>query len=235
MALKRKIKKADFDVLTEERKELYKENPSRRGEYVLDMDDDDDNALKNAYETIKQEKVALQTQLDEANNKVAELEEASTKNKGKDVDALKASYEKKLSDLKASGEAALNKAHDQIKAVMADSAASAIATKISKLPKLLAKEIRSRLDVDLTGDKPVLTVLDEHGKPSAFSVADLEQEFVANKDYADIIIASKATGGDTGRSAPPQNVGDTNGKPKLLSEMSPAELHAHMATKIPKD
>lgn len=233
MAIKRKISKADYEALSDERKELYKENPSRKGEYILDMDDAD-NELRTALDRTKQEKTELQTKLDEITAKLEELEAAGKGNaKDKDtLETLKASYETKIAKLTGDHTAAITKSQKQIKSLLADSKAKELATKISKSPKLMQRVIRDRLDVDLSGDEPKLTVLDADGKPSAFTLQDLEQELVADAEYADIIIGSKASGGDTGRGGQSGGNAHFNQKPRLLTEMTPQELQQHMASKI---
>lgn len=240
MAIKRKISKADYEALSDDRKELYKENPSRKGEYILDMDDPD-NELRTALDRTKQEKTELQTKLDEITAKLEELEakggdkDKDKKNEVDALEALKKSYETKIAKMTGDATAAAEKSRKQIVKLLADSKASEIATKISKVPKLMSRAIRDRLDVDLSGDEPKLTVLDADGKPSAFTLEDLEQEFVANAEYADIIIASKASGGDTGRGGQGGGNAPLNGKPRLLTELTTAELQQHMLSKVPKD
>ncbi|WEM33661.1 head scaffolding protein [Pseudomonas phage PSA-KC1] len=91
--------------------------------------------------------------------------------------------------------------------------------------------IKSRLMADFEGDTPVTRVLDKDGKPSALTIDELANEFVANKDFSAIITASKASGG---AGKPSQNGGGApkfNGqsdKPADLSKMNPAELAAHL-------
>jgi predicted RNase H-like nuclease (RuvC/YqgF family) len=236
MKLKRKIDKATFDALSDEHKKFYAENSSRRGEYLLDFEDDDENPLKTAYERTKQEKEGLASQLTELQAKIAELEKKpESKKTDKDIADLKAletSYEKKIADLTADLTGKLKAKDDYIKTVLADTKAAEIAARISKTPKLLQRALRDRLEVDFSGDVPALKVLDDTGKPSAFSLDDLEKEFVANPDYAAIIIGSKATGGDADKR--PGGAGDARftDKTPLLSAMPVADLKAHMASKI---
>lgn len=236
MKLKRKIDKATFDALSDEHKGFYAENKSRRGEYLLDFEDDDDNPLKTAYERTKAEKDAMAGQLTELQAKIAELEKKpDSKKNDKDIADLKAletSYEAKITALTADLTGKLNSKDNYIKKVLADTKAAEIATRISKTPKLLQRALRDRLEVDFTGDEPTLKVLDDQGKPSAFSLDDLEKEFVANPDYAAIIIGSKATGGDADKR--PGGAGDARfaDKTPLLSAMPVADLKAHMASKM---
>lgn len=236
MPVKRKISKADYEALSDDRKADYKENPSRRGEYVLDMDDSD-NPLLTALETTKAEKQALADKVAELDAKIAELENKKNPTKKDDKDladleALRTSYEKKISDMTTANTNALSAKDAYIKKVLADSAAADIAGKISKVPKLLARAIRERLDVDFTGAEPKLQVLDSDGKPSAYTLDDLSKEFVANPDYADIIIGSKATGGNSGGGGGAGNPANFNKPAVPLTALGNDELRAHIASKV---
>jgi hypothetical protein len=74
-----------------------------------------------------------------------------------------------------------------------ESVATAIASKISTAPALLAPKIAERIAVDLTGDEPKTVFLGSDGKPNAELTAEkIQQEVVANPEYKAIIIASKA-------------------------------------------
>lgn len=179
MALKFKIKQADYDKLSDEMKNEYIAGDAD-GEFVLDVSDlpkpEDTGPLKRAlqaekdkYKTLKGEKDALQAQVDGF----------------EDVEALKASHAKEVGKYKAFTEATL-----------IDGTAMTLATKISTSPKLLAKDIRDRFVVDLSGDQPVVKIKGADGKPSDdMTLEKLQSEVVANPDYKSIIIGSKASGG----------------------------------------
>lgn len=108
--------------------------------------------------------------------------------------------------------------------------ADSMASKLSKMPKWLARDIKERLSVDYDADgNPSLRVLDGDGKVSAMSLEDLEKEFLTNEEYADILIGSKASGGAGGS----ENGGavkiDT--KKVSLAEADPNDLVAHIKAK----
>lgn len=236
MAVKRKISKSEFEALSDDKKEFYIENKDRKGEYILDLGDDADNPLKAANDRLKQEKDeltdkvnTLTTDLDAEKKKKQPADGSVTKD---DHEAMKASYEKKLTDKDRSHGEVVGKKDAFIKKSLVKDKANALATEISKAPKLLSRIIEDRLSVDMTGDEPKTVVLDSDGKPSAFTLDDLKQELVANKDYADIIIGTKATGGSA-HSSPGGGSALPSDKPVNLSSLGGADLVAHMKATNP--
>ncbi len=237
MAVKRKISKSEFEALSDDKKEFYVENKDRKGEYILDLGEDADNPLKAANDRLKQEKEELEgkvntltTDLDAEKKKKQPADGQVTK---EDHEAMRASYEKKLADKdKAHGEV-VTKKDAFIKKSLVKDKASALATEISKAPKLLSRIIEDRLSVDMTGDEPKTVVLDSDGKPSAFTLDDLKQELVANKDYADIIIGTKATGGSA-HSSPGGGSALSSDKPVNLTSLPAADLVAQMKATHPE-
>ena len=210
MAVKRKISKAEYEALSDDKKEFYIENKDRKGEYVLDMDADFNKELTDAHERVKSENASLKAKNEELTAELATEKDKKQPKDGsvtkEDHEAMKNSYEKKLSDAaKASGEVVAKK-DKFIKNSLIDAKALELATKISKAPKLMLPHIKARLSADLDGDDPKTVVLDADGKPSAYTLEDLAQEFVANKDFADIVIGSKASGGN----ASPRNSAAAN-------------------------
>lgn len=179
MALKHKIKKSDYDKLSDELKAEYIAGETD-GEYVLDVtglpEPEDTGPLKRslerAREDLKKEKAAkaeLQSKLDD----MPDVEALTTQHKA-ETGKLSKFVDKTLRDAKA----------------------LEIATKISTVPALLAPKIAERLGVDMTGDEPKTVILGKDGKPDAEADFDkLSQEFVANPDFKAIIVASKAKGG----------------------------------------
>jgi hypothetical protein len=101
-----------------------------------------------------------------------------------------------VEELKATHEAEKGKLTNFANKTLRESVATAIASKISTAPALLAPKIAERIAVDLTGDEPKTVFLGSDGKPNAELTAEkIQQEFVANPEYKAIIIASKASGG----------------------------------------
>lgn len=232
MALKRKISKEKFDSLSDELKFEYKK--VGEDEYVLQTEGDEDTgALKRAKDReaerareAEERADKLQTDLDALN--------ASRSRKDRDLDSLTKAHETALNTQKAEYEAKLEKSNGYIRTTLVDSVANDLAHKISKSPALILPHIKARLAADLDGDTPVTRVLGKDGKVSASTLEDLQKEFVANKDFASIIIASQASGGagPASRSnggavqVPGANASDS---PPNLATMSPAAMVAHIA------
>lgn len=236
MAVKRKISKSEFEALSDDKKEFYIENKDRKGEYILDLGEDADNPLKAANDRLKQEKTELE---DKVNTLTTDLESEKKKKQPADGsvtkddhEAMKASYEKKLTDKDKAHNEVVGKKDSFIKKSLIKDKAVALATEISKAPKLLSRIIEDRLSVDMTGDEPKTVVLDSDGKPSAFTLDDLKQELVANKDFADIIIGTKATGGSA-HSQPGGGSALPSDKPVNLTQLAGADLVAHMKAAHP--
>lgn len=195
MALAFKIKKAAYDKLSDEMKSEYIAGETE-GEFVLDVnglpEPEDTGPLKRALESEKNKHKETKAKLSAAETKIAEFP---------DVEALNATHASEVKKYKEFTEASL-----------IDGEASKLAAKISTAPALLLPIIKARLTADMTGDKPVTKVLGADGKPSDLTIDKLGDELVANKDYAAIIVGSKASGG--GAPKTPTNKPLGGGAPK---------------------
>lgn len=218
MALAFKIKKAAYDALTPEMQAEYVAGETA-GEFLLDV-----SGLPEAPDTGPLER-ALKSERDKVKELTGERNQLKADIAAMpDVEALKATHEAEKGKLTKFADKTLK-----------DSVAIAIATKISTAPSLLADKIAARISVDLTGDEPKTVFLGADGKPDPELTAEkISQEFVANKEYAAIIIGSKASGSGTQprqpNSQPVGGVTPPNGEqqPKLISAMSPAERVEHI-------
>ena len=231
MALKRKINKETFDKLSDEMKKEYKKGSSE-DEYLLDTEGDEDTgALKRAKDREAQARKDAEERAEKLQAELDELSGNDAKKKG-DIATLEKSWQGKLDKQKGEYDAKVNKLTSHSQRMLVDNVALQIATKISKAPALLLPHIKSRLAADFDGDEPATRVLDAGGKVSALTLADLEKEFVSNKDFADIIIGSKASGGAGspsqsrfGGGAPANN----GNQPPNLAAMNPKQLAEHVA------
>lgn len=196
--LKRKLNKEQFDALDEGQKSLYKENTSRAGEFLLDVEVDADNAALVRSKTIEK------TRADTAEAKVTELTleleglntQIATLNTNRpDTAALEKQYKDREAALKTKHEGELVKKDKLLATVLVDQKALEIATKISSTPELLVEVIKKRLKASVSDGEPTTEILDAAGLASTATIQDLEQEFVANPKYAAIIIGSNASGG----------------------------------------
>lgn len=232
MALKKKITKAEYEKLNEVFKAEYIEDGDG---FRLDVDGEEDTgALKRAKDREAQLRKDAEAKLKEAQEQLDALGNDDARKKG-DIETLEKSWKAKLEAEQSAHAATKDKFQGVNKKNLVDAKATEIATKISKVPTLLARVIKDRLTVDFEGDEPTTRVLDAAGKPSALTLEDLQKELVANPDYADIIIASKASGGAGKPTAKgggaPANPGGNADKPADLASMKPQDLVAHIEAK----
>lgn len=242
MSLKRKITKAEFDKLS---KDLQKEYTADGDDYVLDVeasDDDDDERdpendpaeLRRARDREKADAKKLKKELADANKKLATLE-GGRDNKDKDIDKLEGEYKEKVAAAEAERDSIKEKSQNQIRSQMINAAANTLASEISTMPKLMAKEIRERLSVEFDDDgEPELIIRNAKGKASDMTLDQLKKEFVANKEFSAIIIASKASGGSAPRNGAdqkPGGAGASEQSPTDLSKLSPKDLAKHLKAK----
>lgn len=237
MAVKRKISKAEFDALSDDKKEFYIENKDRKGEYILDMDADFNKELTDALETVKGERDTLKAKNGELTSELATEKAKKQPADGSvtkdDHEAIVKSLNTKLADADKKHGEVVAKKDKFIKNTLIDAKAMEIASKISKAPKLMLPHVKSRLAADLDGDEPKTVVLDSDGKPSAYTLEDLSNELVANADFADIVIGSQARGGNPPNALGGGNAPNGNQPPAPLSSMEAADLVAHMKARHP--
>lgn len=224
MALKRKISKEEYEKLPESLATEYIED----GEgYRLDVDGDDNGALKRAKDRESQLRKDAEKRLKELEDKLSSIEGDDARKKG-DIATLEKAWQKKIEDAETAAKLKIDKLADYTKKSLVDVVATSIAAKISTSPALMLPHIKQRLQADLEGEAPKTVVLDKDGKPSAMTIDELSNEFVANKDFSAIIIGSKASGsaGDKTRKAS----GHQNGaNDKIdLSKMNPKDLADHI-------
>lgn len=179
MALRFKIKKSEYDKLSDDMKNEYIAGDGD-GEFVLDVnglpEPEDTGPLKRALEAEKGKTKALKAERDDFKGKLDAMP---------DVEALKTQHAADTKKLTTFAEKTLK-----------DSVATNLAAKISTVPDLLAPKIAERIAVDMTGDEPKTVFLGADGKPDpALTIEKIREEVVANPAYKGIIIASKATGG----------------------------------------
>jgi len=228
MALKKKLTKEEHAKLSDALKAEYIEDGDG---FRLDVDGDEDTgALKRAKDREAQLRKDAEKEAKELRERLESIEGDDARKKG-DIATLEKSWQSKLEKQREEYETKVSKLTSHTTKTLVDNVASQLAHKISNAPAIIMPHIKSRLIADFEGDAPVTRVLDKDGKPSALTIDELANEFVANKDFSAIITASKASGG---AGKPSQNGGGApkfNGqsdKPADLSKMNPAELVAHL-------
>lgn len=224
MKLKRKISKDDYEKLSDEIKGLYTQSGD---DYVLDLDDTAFESLKAEKKKAEEELKKYQDEEAERIKKAEERAEQKAKEKyekaktDKDVEAIEKSWTEKYDTLTKKHADLESKHADYVRKNLIENAVAKMASEISSNPLLISPHIRSRLDVDFTGDEPKLIVLDTNGQRSAHTLAELKQSFIDNKDFSAIIKATTANGG---AKAGGSSGGATGDKQQRLGEMSDHEL-----------
>lgn len=208
--LKFKLTKDEHGALADGFKTEYK----LEGEvYVLDTDVkfEDVTPLKNA---LVQEKQARKL----ATEKNATLESQITDLTARAGTAtdLEKSWKEKLETASKAAEEKRKGLDNQIRRLLVDNVATSMASEISTTPNVLLPHIQKRLTIEEVDGEYVTRVLTPDGKASALSANELKAEFLANKDFAPIITASKASGGGANG-----NKGPASGK--SFKEMNEAE------------
>lgn len=215
--MKYRIDQTAFDALSEDMKALYKKQDD--GSYQLQVEGmEDTGALKRAKDHEKAKRQEAETKARDLEARVAELEAASDdKNKQKgDVDALNKSWEAKLAKREKELNDKVAARDQQLTGLLVDNEALALATEISTSPSLILPHIRQRFKVEEVDGKLTVRILDKDGQVSASTQKDLKEEFVANPDFAAIIVGSRASGSGA-------QGGQRGGGAKAFHEMTEAE------------
>lgn len=222
--MKRKLTKVEFETLHAELQKMYK---AEGDIYVLQLAHDPDNDPAELRRARDREKITADSEkarADKAEADLAKINTTTARSSG-DIDALEKSWQQKLDKQKADADALIAKKDKFIREALVESKATAMAIELAgDNAELLKPHILARLQADnLDSDSPTTRVLDTAGKPSALSLEDLQKEFVANKKFSAIIIASKASGGATGKQNVSANGGAGRSSEKKFSELSEAE------------
>lgn len=224
MALKKKITKAEFEKLNEAFKTEYKEDGEN---FVLDLEGEEDTgALKRAKDRESQLRKDAEKALREAQEQLEALGTDDARKKG-DIATLEKSWQSKQDAMKTEYESKLEKFQGFSSKALVDNKALALANELfGKNAAIAMPHVKSRLKADFEGDEPATRVLDQNGQISALTLDDLKKEFAGNKDFASILIASKASGGAGGKTVTTGGADPT--KPVDLSSLSPQQMAEHI-------
>lgn len=217
--MKSKLTAAEFAALHEEAKKFYTQN----GDHYLLKLADEDHEIGSLRRSLDRERTEATTQKARADRLQQSYDAViADPNKAKDVQALEKSYQDKIKDMETAHGTTIKTKDAAIEKLTVKQTALTLATKLAgDKADVLLPHIQARLQADLTGTDPVTRVLDKDGKLSAMTFDQLEKEFVDNKNFSTIIIASKASGGATsgGERTRPAAVP----KDKKFGELSPTE------------
>lgn len=233
MALKKKIDEETFKALPKDVQTNYTKSGDN---YILDLEGDDAEELKRGKDRANEEAKEAKKAQKAAEKKLAELEEQiGDGDKEKDIAKLTKAFDAKLKVATDAMEAAKKESVDKIaardaltKKSMIDAASKEIATKISTMPTIMARFLADRLSVEISEEgEAALVVLDAKGKASSLTIEQLQKEFSTNKEYAGMIIGSKASGSGTprqGTERTPSSAGTSGDTAPDLSKMKVADL-----------
>ena len=238
--MKTDITKEEYDKLNDDLKGEYEEKGDK---YILKLEGDSYDALKNAKKHEAEEHAKTKSRLAELEKRMGELDTARKEAEEKarleaeekakktgDVDALEKSYQQKLEQLKQDYEAQLETANKTLNTVFVDNEAAKLAGELSTSPKVLLPHIKSRLSVEKDSEGNFRTrVLDNEGKPSSSTLEDLKKEFLKNPDFSGVVTGSKGSGGGTTSSGSGGGAGGS--KSQDLSKLSARELAAYLASR----
>lgn len=176
--------------------------------FVLDTDVpvEDTTALKNALKAEKEHRLKATTKVTDLEATVATLtdDNETLKLRGSKPTDLEKSYQDKLAKVTTESKQRADTLTGQIRKLLVDNVAQGLAGEISTVPELMLPHLKARLTIEEVDGQHITRVLDSEGKASASSVNDLKAEFLANKAFAPIIAASKASGGGaSGSKTPP--------------------------------
>jgi len=116
--------------------------------------------------------------------------------KAGDIEALDNSWKEKLTAAEQASQQKLDELHGWVKELTVGQTATQLASELA-LPgsaAVLLPHIKARLTMDIRDGKPKTIVLDENGKPSAQSIADLKKEIESNPAFAPLLVGTKASG-----------------------------------------
>jgi hypothetical protein len=193
-----KLKLTTLDGLPAEVAKEYKKDGDV---YILDTDVqfEDVTPIKNALAQEKQARKDATQKVQVLEGQIVDLQARS-----KPAGEIEEAYKTKLEKAGKDHDDATKALRDQINTLLVDNEAQRIAAEVSESPELLLPFIRKRLVVAEEDGKFLTRVLTADGKASALSLNELKTEIVADKQFAPLITASKASGGGAnGNKMPP--------------------------------
>lgn len=223
-----KLTKAQYDALPDGLKALYKATGEDSYEPTFITAEDHENGIqglkKKNEELIGKDKASREAAAEAERLRLQAEEDANRKNGN--VEALDASWKKKVEDMTAAHQKELADRDGFITKTLVDSKAKELANTLGgKSSAVLLPHITPRLTVEKGEDGNYSTrILDAQGKPSALTMEELAKEFRSNESFAGVIVepSSSGMGGgltDTGKPAAKQDfMGSLSGNGDMLAE-----------------
>ncbi len=187
------------DTLDDAVKPLYAKD-EKSGKFRLSIDGlpqpEDTTGLKKKNDELLAELKQGRDAKKAAEDAARAAAEETARKKG-DIAALEKSWGDKFSAREIELTTETTRLNASLNKVLVDSVATNIAAElaIQGSANVLLPHIRNRLTVDWVDGQPVTKVLGLDGKPSALTPDELKAEFAANKAFAPLIAATKASGG----------------------------------------
>lgn len=186
-----------LDGLDESIQKMYTE---KDGKFTLAIDglpkQEDVSGLKAKVDELLDEAKKAKKEAKDA-QKEADRITAEKAEKDGDVEALKASWQKKYDTDLASANERADSLDNMLKHEKIHSQAVELATTLA-VPgsaDVLLPHIEKRLSMDIKDGRAVAVVMDTAGRPSALTVEELGKEIANNAAFAPLIVASNAAGG----------------------------------------
>ena len=201
------------------------------GKFHLDVEGlEDTGALKRSKDHEKARRQKAEQALTEMNSKLEDLQNQldNVGENGKLDDKLKLKLEKQITELTAKLTAREGELVGEISRLTATQAAEQLAAKLSDSPGLMLPHLKSRVVTEMVDGKAVVKVKDPDGEVGVMSLADLEKEIRANKEYAPILRGSQGSGSGAPGSG---SGGGQSQKPLDYSKASPKEIAEHLKAK----
>lgn len=192
-----KLTQAEYDALPEQLKGLYvlKGDHFEPTFFTPEQVAQSEKGLKDKNAELLGKLKLTKEQTEEAERqRQAELEEAHRK--AGNLEAIDASWQKKMNELIESHKAELADRDGFINQTLVDAKANELATALGgKSAALFLPHIKPRLTVEKGQDGKFNTrILDADGKPSALTFDDLTKEFRSNEAFAAALVDQGSSG-----------------------------------------
>ncbi|MCM8534218.1 MAG: hypothetical protein NE330_23850 [Lentisphaeraceae bacterium] len=222
--MKKKISKDEFSQLDDILKAQYKESG---GQYLLDLEDGDVDALKRAKDhekgLRKDAEQKLRDAVEKSNTMQSELDALKSKSvdESGNVDEIKAHYQQKLDDALKVKDDQLKAIQTQLESTLIDSTTNQVISGLNAVDTckpVLSQLIRQRLAIETKEGALSVGILDGEGKQSLADIKQLQSELLETADLAPMFIGTKGSGGGAG----PLNK-HSGSTAKKISEMTATE------------
>lgn len=227
-----------IDDLPEALQSEYEQGEDGKYYLALDQVPDEHPSMAKALKAKKHEQGNAKEQKKRADDLQKQLDELTEERDNMlagavpkdDVEKLENSYKAKLTKRENELNAQIESMQGNLRGLLVDNKAQAMASQLSDYPDVLMPHIKSRLQANIEDGAAETRVLDAEGNVSADTVDDLAKEIAADKRFAPIIRGSQASGGGAenngpGNASTKADLGDKQGRAKAIGQKYP-ELEA---------